>query len=264
MDWIAIIPFIIGSTVIAAAVTLLGNYLVKERENYRNITKQKMESVYESKHYAMQLAFYYRELYHRFKNHTQHKKNIDCYYCLYCICNILRIDRIVLEEIGKLQFDDLEAERIIGKYTRRVYFYLLPCFDNLEKDKLVNVLKTDKDMIRYHQFYETLTHYNEYIVMYAKFEDWIKKMHPKRINELTDSTMVCSQVIPLEFNQIFEVWYKTGTTIKNYKNYDQLHEKVKTLLRSEKDYFNRIYEFDKETTWNKVKKISGKMRYSDY
>src|SRR4051812_44815561 len=99
LNWSHIIPALGLGGIIGAGITTFVNFILKEREHYRDIVKHKIESVSKSKHYIVQLVKYYdslsSELEYGIKNGQE---EINCFMCLYLICVILSIQRKLLEE----------------------------------------------------------------------------------------------------------------------------------------------------------------------
>jgi hypothetical protein len=239
--------------IIGAGITAFINFIIKEREFYRDIVKHKIESVSKSKSNAIQLSEWYRKL---VKTLYKNQKNIDYSYCLYVVCNILAIDRRILEQDGQLQLDDLETEHVLAKFKSKVKDSLLAPLDEFEKDKLAYIFEKNEDYVGYHKFYKNFFLSMDNRDILYKFESNIKNMNKTNIKELILNAMCFAQLNVLEINQIYELWYRSGPTLKNYMNFSKLNENVLKKLQEQeeyKSYYKRICKYD-DTKIQKFKK----------
>lgn len=117
---LSILPIIGFGGIVAAAVTFFGNFVIKEREYYIGISKDKMDAISKSKPYIVQLIRYYSSLSAQLKYGKGNPTKFDFPVCMYLYCRILAIDRRYLEEFGGLQLDDLQAEDILGVHSFQI------------------------------------------------------------------------------------------------------------------------------------------------
>ena len=102
----------IGGGVVGSGLTLFGNWLMKKREELMEMLK-----------IISNAAPYYNQLAMNSWNFSWNLTHGESDYRLlmYYMCNILQTRKQVVERFGDLQFDNLEAERIIGDFGRDIF-----------------------------------------------------------------------------------------------------------------------------------------------
>ena len=256
--WTDIFPALGIGTILAGLITAFANYMIKEREYYIDIAKDKLVAISKLKPYVVQLARYYNLLSRQLTYGLSSLNDLDYHLCMYIFCNILTLNRKIFEEFGGIQLDDLEAEIIIGKYRDNVTAILRGDFTNEEMYRLADILGTKNGRLTYNQFLESISKPSSNKYLYNKFEEWIRKnwkekeekdkQSEDKIRQLIKDTTIASALLSLEINQTYEMWYKHGPSRKNFKNFKTFEENyrhIKQDLQSEyPSYFCRISEFD--------------------
>ena len=254
--WIAILSVIGVGGVTGALLTAFANYTIKEREYYIDVSKNKIAAISKLKHYVIQLSRYYNLLAKLLSPRLTEielqcclipRFELDYPICLYFVCKILTIENNILEKIGALQFDDLEAEEIMGEFKSKVLGTVLRPFDDVETHKLTDILGTNDGSLPYPEFHEKYVQSDGNDHLYRKFESWFKNEEFEKdwLKELVRDSRARAQLLALELNQIYEMWYKSGPTLKNFKNFQNLSPEVGEYLKHcYPSYFCRISEFD--------------------
>jgi len=216
----------IGGGVAGTVITVFVNWMIRRRQDHMEILK-----------IISAAAPYYNQIAMNAWNFSWYLTHGDSNYRLlmYYMCNILQIKTEVIRRFGDLQFDNLEAERIIDDFFRDICSVLDKTFDALERSRLTYLTEGSKP---YHVFYEDLLKNKE---LDEKFRRWIKtEISSGDYNELERKCAWYAQLIMLEFNHIYRLWYRQEPPLKlrnDLKEYLQEHEK---------NYFDRIQGFKVE------------------
>ena len=262
-SWLTLLPAIGFGGLVAALVTAFVNYIVKQREFYIDISNQKMTAISKLKPQLVQLSEYYmyfatqlryaiesQEAVGKGQETVDYQKWLDFPRLMYTFCNILTIHRRILEEFGGLQLDDLEAEAVLRAYRGKVTKPLLAGLKPVVQFELSYILVKNDKILTYREFLDEFVSSSDNNQLYLLFENKLRnlaKNEPTKdeIPELQWSCTAYAQLLSLELNQIYEMWYKGGPTLKNFENFGKLHRHIKDELKSSHPcYYCRISEFD--------------------
>ena len=153
-----LIQIAIAGTGAAAVITWFGNWVIKRREEYIDMSKYKIDSISRSKDYFIQLARYYGYLSSVLNlGHKAGTKKIDSESCLYYIANILSIHKTIFDRIGDLQLDDLEAEKIIVSFSTYVTGMLNSGLGEVSLFTLVDIIREKNRLISLPEFSKKLS-----------------------------------------------------------------------------------------------------------
>jgi hypothetical protein len=125
---------------VGAAITFIGNWLMKKREELLEMLK-----------IISRAAPYYNQLAMNVWNFSwglTHNESDDGL-LMYYMCNILQIRRQIVLTFGDLQFDNLVAERIIGDFGRDIFSLIKKKFNPVELSELTFLSENSKP---YHEF----------------------------------------------------------------------------------------------------------------
>src|ERR1041385_9143774 len=103
----------------AALLTAFANRLSKKREQYLDIAKYKIDTISKAKPYLIQQARYCDLLFSHLSTNKD-RSDIDAKLCLYYISNFLFHRSEIHRQFGEVQFDHLEAERIVRNYENMI------------------------------------------------------------------------------------------------------------------------------------------------
>ena len=148
------------------------------------------------------LAAIYSSLQHesvkRKDNQNQDKRLI-----FYYICDILRLDRIILYDNGGLVLNDLDAEAIVTVFGYELYTTLFKKFD---KEGLSKMRKLIKDT-EFHEFCDKITKAEDK-ELYDKFVEWYTTLKEEELTNLENKSKWIFELLFFELNTIFSRWYK--------------------------------------------------------
>jgi hypothetical protein len=168
------------------------------------------------------------------------QKERDYKLLMYYICNVLQIRNQIVQRFGDLQLDNLEAERIIGDIGRDIYSVIKQKFNPVELSELSYLTKGNKP---YHEIYQNNSNDNH---LYDKFEKWLKEeISREDHNELERKCAWYAQLIMLELNHIYRLWYREERPLI-------LRSDLRTYLQNnEKKYYRRVIAFETKTQLKK-------------
>ena len=147
---------------------------------------------------------------------------------MYYFCNMLYFREEITKKFGDLQFDNLEAEKIIFGFWREIKSLVEEGFGYVDASKLASMVQ---EHTPYHKFHEGLS--NENKELYDKFLIWISKIPQDKL----ERAMWYAQLIQLELNHIYRLWYGEEPP-------PVLTEGLKKhLMDNEPHYYNRITSF---------------------
>lgn len=229
--WHLLATAIISSGVLVALIESFRDWLFKRREEYVELTKQKIDIISKATAYYNQIAFncvqFSREL-------GKGIKERDVMLCMYHLCIILELKQKIRFLFGDIQLDNLEAEEIIDKFFGKIVYSVKNTFNSLEYSKFSYLTK---DYIPYHLFYNNVQENEK--ALYGKFSEWISN---KELTELTQYSQWYAELIMFELNHIYAVWY--GDEPK----FSKLSPKLRQYLLTEhQDYHNRLLSIETRT-----------------
>jgi hypothetical protein len=215
-SYIPILTAIGFGGIISALITFFANSIIKRREQYLDIAKYKIDAISKSKQYVIQLARCYNTLSgYLLQARTGSSSTLIMYY----MCKILALQSRIFEEVGEMQFDALEAERVIDHYRRKVGTSLLPDFGHVEMYRLADLVKeSDGTFLSPDKF---IKKYDEERALYSKFEEWLNKLPPEKLKELVINCKMFYHLTILELNNVYKVWYKDFSFSSGFKKLDQ-------------------------------------------
>ena len=266
--WIATFTAIGFGAIMAAVVTYAGNRWMKKREEYIDLSKYKIDTITKQKHYLFQLKRYYwllgliindeilergyrsedtsqpvRALNPAEGNETRSDYDIWMYY----LCCILTIQRKIFEQYGGIQLDDKKAENVLAEFMREFARYVMDPFDTTQADRLSYLIRTEPDYSSISEF-RILIQDPDNNPLYADFERAFRNMKLDRLKKIQHNSQAASLLLGLEVNQVYELWYKSGTNkiFENFANFDELAspELKEYLTKRHPLYFSRIREFN--------------------
>jgi hypothetical protein len=266
--WIATFTAIGFGAIMAAVVTYAGNRWMKKREEYIDLSKYKIDTITKQKHYLFQLKRYYwllgliindeiLERGYRSEDTSQpvrvlnpaegNETRSDYDIWMYYLCCILTIQRKIFEQYGGIQLDDKKAENVLAEFMREFARYVMDPFDTTQADRLSYLIRTEPDYSSISEF-RILIQDPDNNPLYADFERAFRNMKLDRLKKIQHNSQAASLLLGLEVNQVYELWYKSGTNkiFENFANFDELAspELKEYLTKRHPLYFSRIREFD--------------------
>lgn len=193
---------IIGSgSVLVAIIESIRQLFFKRREEYKEQSKQKIDVISKATPYYNQLSMNSWNFgwgLHKYLKPPDHKL------LMYYMCSILYCRHEIVKKFGDLQFDNLDAEKIINDIWQQINSLIEGYFGYFDTSKLRCLVEND---IPYHKFHESLVN-NENIELYEKFVGWISTgISEEDLHKLEERCLWYPQLIQLELNHIYKSWY---------------------------------------------------------
>jgi hypothetical protein len=249
---ILIVSTLTGS-VVAAGLTAFTNRLAKRREEYLDMAKYKMDSIFKSKHYFIQMARFYEFLYYQLNGE---RANFDFMQILYFICNILYLREEVRRSFGAIQLGDLGAENVVKETGDKLLSALDQVYLYEDISRLTDLARCN---LPYHVFRTRVATDN--IDLLDKLRNWLS--NTMLSDELKKSCLCYRQLILFELNHIFKVWYGREPVFKIDITRDIEEYLLKESSKKEnqplyKDYYRRISSFGMSRRQKFFKKLQRK------
>ena len=156
---------------------------------------------------------------------------IDYPLIMYYVCDFLQLRKKLIQSLGTLQFDNIDADTIINDLERRIVAIIKERFTEIEFSKLSCLVN---DNTPYHKFHEKLNE-SENKVIFEKFKNLLNDEKIK--TELKEKCKWYSQLIMFEFTHIYNIWYNQKPS------FSKLDKDLRKML--EKDY-SKYYKRIKE------------------
>ena len=235
--------------VIAALLTLFGNWLLKRREAEIEMSKIKMDSVVSNlPTYGLLSAIFsgiYYESIKRKDNQNQDKRLL-----FYYICDVLRVDRTIYYEKGGLVLNNLDAEYIISALEYVLYNTLFKKFDKEALSKM-RILMKDTE---FHEFCEKIKK-GEGKELYDKFAEWYTSLKDEDLTNLENKCKWIDELLFFELNTIFSRWYRRKPRFKD----DLSDDLQKYLLETHEQDTTLTIEPEKQKVFERYCKKINKM-----
>jgi hypothetical protein len=198
----------------------------KRREEYIEQSKQKIDIISKAVPYYNQLAMNCWN----FGWNLRENENPDYKYLMYFMCNMLHFRHEIISKFGDLQFDNLQAERIMNNLWQNIHSKIIVYFNYIDISKLRDLVNND---LPYHKFQANLNDENK--ELYDKFVSWLlMEISFTDLDELQNKCMWYSQLIMLELNHVYRLWY-------NEEPPHILDDGLKEYLKNnERKYYDRI------------------------
>ncbi|MGB8035406.1 MAG: hypothetical protein WCF03_16460 [Nitrososphaeraceae archaeon] len=218
----------------AAIIESIRQFFFKRREEYKEQSKQKIDVISKATPYYNQLSM---NSWNFGWILNEGLKKPDYKRLMYHMCNILYIRHEIVNKFGDLQFDNLDAEKIINCIWQQINSLVEGYFGYLDSSKLRCLVEND---IPYHKFHESLNQNGE---LYNKFVNWIStEISSEDLHKLEERCLWYSQLIQLELNHIYKSWYGQEPPLElRYELKKYLDEKNPT-------YYKRIKSFHLRTS----------------
>jgi|SRR5918992_6234296 hypothetical protein len=112
-----IITTLAAISVAAAIIAALTNWLIRNRQEFIEISKYRMESISKTRAYS-QLIRYYSSVASLFGYAIKYgRERVDSTLLLYYICCIHYLHRKSLEQVGDLQLANLDGEKFVATFS---------------------------------------------------------------------------------------------------------------------------------------------------
>jgi hypothetical protein len=227
-------------TRLAAAETRrqeLNNKLIKEREEYIELSKEKIRIISELVPWYVDMASYYGSLSSQFgvalekaKKENSTVVSIDTERCLFYIARIFYLEEKISAK-GNFQFCDTKAEKLVAtlNYELTLCMFGLEEYESNEshlayKDKSVlsSVVydNNTKEALPYYKFFDTLNNHSEG----SRFKGWLNGLTPLQFERLRKHSKWTKDLIIFELNHIYEVFYNQKPNPKEYLDEEFLKE----------------------------------------
>jgi hypothetical protein len=224
--WQLFLGAIISSGVVVVIIETIREWRFKKDKEFVERTKLKVEIISKAAPYYNQLSMYAWGFAWNVTCEKVEQRNHER--IMYYMCKMLYFREEIIKKFGDLQFDSLDAEQIIYGFWTEIKSTIEEEFGYVDTSKLVCMVEGDTP---YHKFQESLS--NENKKLYDKFLNWISKMPTGQL----EKGMWYSQLIQLELNHIYALWYGREPSTK-------MREGLKTyLLLNHPKYYNRILDF---------------------
>jgi hypothetical protein len=214
---------------VATAFTLLiesiRDWIIKRREEYVDISKYKIDSISKSRPNLIKQASYYNAIHAQL---TDNDTNPEL--CFFYMCNILMLNKIFFETYGQIQFDNRLAEDTIGAIGDKI---LSSLDESLGLESSARMETLARLELSYDEFKRVIIPTNDNL--YKKFSTWLYVT--KSSDDMIKSCKTYAELIMLELNIIYQIWYK-----KQKPSYIFLSKDVRNYLAESYDlYYSRIY-----------------------
>jgi hypothetical protein len=230
--WQLLVTAILSSGVAVALIESFRNWLFKRREEFIEQSKQKIDTISKATPYYNQLAMNSWN----FSEALAESKNPDYERLMYNMCNMLYFRHQIIQKFGDLQFDNLQAEKVIYTLWSDISTVIEKKFGYLDTSRLRYLVENN---IPYHKFHDIIL--NENKDLYYKFVEWLKTEVTNEDKEHLKKGMWYTQLIQLELNHIYKSWYGEEPPLV-------LRPELKEYLATEQPkYYDRIKSFHLKT-----------------
>jgi hypothetical protein len=226
--WQLFLGAVISSGVVVVGIESFREWRFKKKDEFVERTKLKVEILSKSAPYYNQLSMNAWNF--AWSVVCENPEKQDKERIMFHMCNMLYFREEIIKKFGDIQFDSLDAEKIIQGLWRQVKSTIEEEFSFVDVSRLICMVKED---IPYHRFHEKLSSENK--DLYDKFLEWIPNIRPDKL----EKGMWYAQLIQLELNHIYAFWYGREpplTMRAGLKEYLQLNHPK---------YYNRILHFNR-------------------
>jgi len=152
----------LGGMPVGVVITVIVNWIIRKRQEAMEI----LNIISKAAPYYNQIA---RNAWNFSLDLTHNEGQRDYKLLLYYVCNILQTRNQISQKLGDLQFDNLEAERIINDFGRDFISVVKREFNAVEFSELSHLTRDNKP---YHEFYQVISNDSR---LYDKFEKWLSQ-----------------------------------------------------------------------------------------
>jgi hypothetical protein len=183
---------------ITTGLTLFVNWLIKRRQQRVDMSKIKIQTITQVAPLYNQISLYNScNLSHELNKPNQDR---DAVLMMYYICNTMNIREQIKKKIGDIQFDNIEAERIIGDLYRNIITPIKENFGHVDLSRMIHLVDND---LSYHEFHHKVSDSDN--DLFQKFVLWIYRENV--VSELERNCRWFAQLIMYELNHVYWIWY---------------------------------------------------------
>lgn len=262
VPWLDVLVAIGAGSVGAAIVTFLSNKWIQSRQSSTEMSRQKIQTITQMMPIYGHLGSYHGQVSEQLKTileQLKNKKDPDCTLCFFYVCGVLYETKKLFRQQGGFVLDDLDAESVVTSFFGELSAQLKAKFDPAYVSSLPNLIDEEAS---FHSFQKILAlSYNS--PLYVSFRNWvIDPSNTKIMVRIAERSKWFRDLMLLEINQIFHLWYNSKPTVYRTERslqeflksgfqqedyYIKADENTKKLLRDQNsNYYNRIFNFEKE------------------
>jgi hypothetical protein len=231
-DLFAILISIATGGIATTLITVFANRLSTKRQNEIEMKKHRMEILSQHTSLYNRLALYTNwNISWKIREAKKDETKIDYPLIMYYVRDFLQLRKQLIHTLGTLQFDNQDAETIINDFERDIVGIIKTGFNEIEYSKLSCLV--DDDNTPYHKFHEKISE-SENKILLEKFKMFLENNK----DNLEKNCRYYSELIMLEFNHIYKIWYKKEPKFSKLSNETQ--EKLK---KDYPKYYKRISKF---------------------
>lgn len=224
--WVTVLSSLALGGIASVLISGRINNQLKQREQYFEMAKHKLEIMSKALPNYTRLGSYYDEL----SDHLSYgTTNLDR--AFYCASRIIYLEREVFEGVGTIQLDSLEAEEILSSLELDLEDYEM-------RDRMRYLAEIHPT---YKEFLECDFDYSVFEKFKTKFLEEKKKPANWEYPNLQQKCNWYSHLMFLEINEVYSIWY--GTHPVSYAR-KLPHDLKKYLLNIHPDYYDRVYAWE--------------------
>ena len=249
------------ATLSGAVIAYLSNQFVRKRQEYFEMSQYKMDTIAQSRVYYTQLSRYHGQISSLIGYAVEYGRDkIDHIQLVYYISCVNFLEDKILREVGELQLNDIQAEKITRKLGSTVMMLMHPFFSPYEIYRLISLVsgssnastdglspesavqqKKNYGIINLREYKKIIYESNNDDIR-LKFEEWLFLiLSDADLLHIEQSGRFFIALVAYQVNQIFKTWYKEVPSIKSLAEEMKLGTDLRDFLKNNHpDYYSKI------------------------
>jgi hypothetical protein len=224
-------------------LTLLFDRLSKKRQEYIDLSREKITKIQNADIVYMQVSSYSQEIADLLKNKGSWVEK-DYLKCIHNIGLYLYKWRRFFLDVGYMQLDDLDSENVIQSLGQNL-LSLLVDDRSIGIQKVVALRSMVSDDISINSFIEGIPFdqpTDSRTVVYVAYKTWLNRMasEPDKLKDIINKLEWYTPLISLELNLTYGIFYGQKHLKNFYRHHCLPKELLKYLEDDHPDYYNRL------------------------